>query len=734
MCYNSLMNMNNLNIRMPELLAPVGGWPHLTAAVNNGADAVYMGGTLFNARIYADNFTEEDIPEAIKYAHLHNVKVYITLNTLLKDSELRRALEYANYLYEIGADAIIVQDMGLARLIRKYLPEFPLHLSTQGTVYNTHALYTAKTLGFSRIVPARELTLDEIREFCAASHEREIEVECFVHGALCMCYSGQCQMSRGLSTKGDSRSGNRGTCAQPCRQAYTDDSGEKYYALSPKDICTVESIPALIMAGVDSFKIEGRIKSPEYVAIVTRIYRRYIDKYAELVRSNDGDMETAAAAYTVKPQDIHYLKQAFNRGGFSQGYLYGNLGEELLSGTSPKNQGVYLGRVLAVIDSEFKVDDPRDRSAVRGALRRDRNLVCIQLEDGELNQGDGIEFRNNTPDYDRNPIGNVTTYVRNLGDGALLIGDFDRGVQIGDKVYKVTDTKLQEEALNAPDKKLPATFLFTARVGQYIEMVVTDLKSGYSVEMVGDHIIEAAHKSATDEERVVAQLCRLGNTPFTADWTSCDVQIDDNAMIPVSLINRMRRDAVDQLVAHRLEINRKALSRAELDVICANELLGATPLDLTAFQESFKKAKPVPLNKFIDGDRGDGESIRKIPYILNVSKGELDSYIEKNWGKIVSITKTSGILVGNLGWIKELQDAGVKIYGDYGLNVFNQQAVKAYEELGVEIYAPSHETGISDSRGLPLMITEHPINSEYLIDRKGAKHKVVAQKDKYLIY
>ena len=726
--------MDNINRKLPELLAPVGGWPHLTAAVNNGADAVYMGGTLFNARIYADNFTQEDLPEAIKYAHLHNVKVYITLNTLLKDGELRRALEYANYLYEIGADALIVQDMGLARLVRKYLPDFPLHLSTQGTVYNTYALDTAKALGFSRIVPARELTIEEIREFCAGAHQREIEVECFVHGALCMCYSGQCQMSRGLSTKGDSRSGNRGTCAQPCRQAYTDDKNVKSYALSPKDICMIESLPALIQAGVDSFKIEGRIKSPEYVAIVTRTYRKYIDKFAELLRSNDGDMDTAAQAYTVSPQDIQYLKQAFNRGGFSQGYLYGNLGDDLLSGTSPKNQGVYLGHVLAVIDSEFKVDDPRDKSAVRGALRRDRNLVCIQIENGQLRQGDGIEFRNDTPDYENNPIGNVTTYVRELGDGAVLVGDFDRGVHIADRVFKVTDTALQEDAMSAADKKLPATFLFTARVGQYIEMVMTDVKSGYSVEMVGDHIIEAANKVATDEARVCDQLCRLGNTPFHADWTSCDIQIDDNAMIPVSLINRMRRDAADQLVAHRLEINRTALSRAQLDVICANEMLGANPLDLTVFQDGFKTVKPVPVDRFVDGDRGQGEAVQKIPYILNVSKGELDKYIEDNFDRIADAARESGILVGNLGWIKAFQDAGVKVYGDYGLNIFNEQAAKAYEELGVEIYAPSHETGIADSRGLPLMITEHPVQSEFLIDRKGAKHAVIKHGDKYLIY
>ena len=720
-------------IKLPELLAPVGGWPHLTAAVNNGADAVYMGGTLFNARIYADNFTEEDLPEAIKYAHLHNVKVYITLNTLLKDSELQRALEYVNYLYGIGADALIVQDMGLARLVRKYLPNFPLHLSTQGSVYNVHALDTAKSIGFTRIVPARELTIDEIRRFCDESHNRDIEVEVFVHGALCMCYSGQCQMSRGLSTKGDSRSGNRGTCAQPCRQAYTDDNGEKFYALSPKDICTIESLPELVAAGVSSFKIEGRIKSPEYVAVVTRIYRKYLDKYAELLRSNDNDHSIAATAYRVEHKDIQYLKQAFNRGGFSEGYLHGNLGDDLLSGTSPKNQGVYLGRVIAVIDNENKVQDAKDRSAARGALKRNRVLVCINITDGALNMGDGIEFRNDTPSYDRNPIGNVTTYVRELGGGDVIVGDFDYGVEIGDRVYKVTDKALQEEALSVPEKKLPATFSFTARIGQYIEMVMTDLKDGNYVGMVGDHIIEKANKVATDEERIIEQLCRLGNTPYSADWTSCDIEIDDNAMIPVSLINRMRRDATDQLVEKRLRINRKPLSRAELDVICASEMLGKDTLDIAAFENGYKagELKPVSLEKYMTGDRNG-----KTPYILNISKGRLDEFIEDNWDKIISAVKDSGILIGNLGWIKEFQDAGVKVYGDYGLNVFNKQAQKAYEDMGIELYAVSHETGLADSRGLPLMITEHPIHSEYLIDRKDAKHRVAVSDsgDKYLIY
>ena len=321
----------------PELLAPVGGKPHLIAAVNNGADAVYMGGMAFNARIFAENFSDEELPDAIKYAHAHGVRVYMTLNTLVSDAELSRAFEYCNYIYGLGIDGLIVQDIGLIRLLHKYLPELPLHLSTQGTLYNKEALAAAAKMGVSRVVPARELSIDEINDITEAASNMEppLDVEVFVHGALCMCYSGQCQMSRVLGA-GSGRTGNRGTCAQPCRQGYTDDKGHTYYALSPKDLCLINSIPELVSAGVASFKIEGRIKSPEYVATVTRIYRKYIDRYDRLEREHGA--EKAGKLYEVEEQDMMDLRQIFNRGDFTEAYLHGNPGEDLLSGASPKTR------------------------------------------------------------------------------------------------------------------------------------------------------------------------------------------------------------------------------------------------------------------------------------------------------------------------------------------------------------------------------------------------------------
>jgi putative protease len=258
-----------------------------------------------------------------------NYKMKRKLPELLAPAGGREQLEAA---VSNGADGVIVQDMGLIRLLRNYLPDMPMHLPTQGTIYNPQALDFIRDLGISRVVLARELTLEEIYAMTAGS----IEIEVFVHGALCICYSGQCQMSRllaaGKTGGSGGRSGNRGLCAQPCRLEYIDDRNRRYYALSPKDICTIDSIPALCEAGVDSFKIEGRLKSAEYVATVTRIYRKYLNLY------NEGRWPGE-----IDPWDAHELEQIFNRGGFTEGYLYGNPGEALLSGESPKNRGCIHG-------------------------------------------------------------------------------------------------------------------------------------------------------------------------------------------------------------------------------------------------------------------------------------------------------------------------------------------------------------------------------------------------------
>ena len=695
---------------LPELLAPVGGWKQLEAAVNNGADAVYMGGSLFNARINAENFTDDSLQEALDFAHERGVKVYITFNTLIKDGELERAFRYACRLYEMGADALILQDMGLARLVRRYLPEFPIHLSTQGTVYNVQALDLVKQMGFRRVVPARELSLEEIGRMATGCHERGMDIEVFVHGALCMCYSGQCQMSRAFG--GGGRSGNRGLCAQPCRLLYTDDKGRKGYFLSPKDLCTLELMPQLIEAGADSFKIEGRLKSPEYVAVVTAVYRKYLDLYARVAAKKNADGKIAADEWRniIEPEDMGKLTQIFNRGGFTTGYLEGNPGQKILSGASPKNQGIYAGTVTAV-------------KPVKGK-GRDKVLAYVHLQgSSKINRGDGVEIR----DKEDVTGSSVVTYVETLANGTLRIGDFDRGARAGDKVYKVTDQKLRDEALSVPAKKLPVSLRFEAHAWQIPELEISLIAADRAtdeepIKVAGDFAVEEALKKPTDEEKVRSQLMKLGGTCFCADEADIEVEIDPGLMIPASVINQMRRQAAEELtelLRGKVKAGRTALDAEQIDKAIEEEQLG--------IEDAIRR---------VEAAKADGD----LPFILNVSKGELDEYIEGDFKDIVSEAKDTGILIGNLGWIKQFLDAGVTVYGDYGLNAYNSQAVKAYEELGVKMLHLSHEMSrdgrIGDKRfggRVPLMITEHPFETDYLIDRKGVKHDIIRLRDKSIV-
>jgi len=738
--------------KIPELLAPVGGWQQLKAAVQNGADAVYMGGPLFNARMKAENFSMADMKKAIDYAHLRNVKVYITINILIKDDELFKAFSYVNDLYAMGADAVILQDMGLARLVRKYLPGLDMHLSTQGTVYNKWAVETVKELGFSRVVPARELSLAELQTFAAECHRNTptCEVEVFIHGALCMCYSGQCQMSRALGGA-SSRSGNRGLCAQPCRLPYTDEAGINSYLLSPKDICVLEDIPALCKAGVDSFKIEGRLKSPHYVAVVTSVYRKYLDQYRDT-----GDVK-------VRPADMKKLLQIFNRGGFSKGYLYGNPGSALLSGDSPKNQGVLIGKVSSVKKGSTLVDvelSGKDSFSYRAS--------ALTESQSALSMGDGVEIRG------AKITGNVLSYLKELSDGRLRIGDIKGDVNVGDPVYRVTQKNLTIEAENsyADDfaRKIPVEMHFEAALGKLpiLRMRECGMRSWHQIQ--GEQIAEPAVNRPLDEERVKKQLSKLGDTVF--ETSDISVQLDDNISLPISAINHMRREAASMLQAAKWETireGRKALMSEELEEIRVTESLdGGQVCDSNAgkmintlyhiyndevyeLEKALKRAYfeaeqknrnvrvCIPIETFMDDENRavlEEKMPMVIPYILNVSKGKLDAYIEGNFHAICEKVRETGILIGNLGWIRQFQDAGIKVYGDYGLNVYNQQSLRTFEEMGVEILAWSHESEETSFENIPLMITEHPIPHDMITDRKGKTYDIVkcAFDDKSLIF
>ena len=308
-----------------EILAPAGSMECLRAAVAAGADAIYLGGTKFGARAYAQNLSEEDLVQAIEYVHIHGRKIYMTVNTLLKDRELNELYAYLLPYYKAGLDGVIVQDIGAVKFIEEYFPEMPVHASTQMTITNTLGADFLKRYGITRVVPARELSLKEIRDM---KKQTGLEMECFVHGALCYCYSGQCLLSSMIG----GRSGNRGQCAQPCRLPYQTEGKKPADLMSLKDLCTIDILPELIDAGIDSFKIEGRMKQPEYVYTVVKMYRKYADQYLKLQKEGKGK-----SSYHVSEADKRELLATYQRRGYCEGYYYQHNGKDMVSLKRPKN-------------------------------------------------------------------------------------------------------------------------------------------------------------------------------------------------------------------------------------------------------------------------------------------------------------------------------------------------------------------------------------------------------------
>ena len=719
---------------IPELLSPVGGINQLMAAVENGADAVYLGGEFFNARIKSENFDLENMAKAITYAHIRNVKVYVTMNTLIYNDELENALDYAKQLYCLGADALILQDMGLVRLIRKYIPEMRIHLSTQGSVYNLSGVKKAKEIGFERVVLARETSLEEIKTICSAN---ALEIEVFVHGALCMCYSGQCQLSRNMG----GRSGNRGLCAQPCRLPYETEDG-RTYPLSPKDISAVDYLGELAEAGVSSLKIEGRMKSPEYVAIVTGIYRKYLDIYAK------------EGTYKVSESDHDALRQIFSRGDFTDGYLFENPEGKLLSGELPKHQGLLIGKVT------------------KGNIGK--GLIDIKLDEGRtLNMGDGIEIHN------QELSGNVITYIEEMASGDLRIGDLKGEIRQGDLVYKITDKALMEQARNTYKedsweslkslKKIGVEMKFAAQLGFEPKLELYEKNQlneiVYKVMAIGEEKAEKAINRSLTPENVRIQLNKMGDTPFLVENIMIDVE--DGISLPLSSINKLRREVTAKL------IEAKSKGRDCTDLIDNYKFKGKEPgswngnyidekseqkdilelyfysiknLSKKTVKNVLEKMKEhnfdsksirilVPIDDFfLSKEKIEvlPENIITVPYITNISKGKLDLFIHNHFKEIITICKESGIYIGNLGWIDEFKQVGVKVFGDFGLNINNIEAEIWANELGLDAFVPSLESydGIENENWLyegavPLMITEHPMNMIFKENKRGTELRTI---------
>ena len=512
---------------MVELLAPAGSREALVAAVENGANAIYLAGNAFGARAYASNFDREALREAIHFAHLRKVAIHVTVNTIVTDEEMEPLRDYLRFLYEAGADAVLVQDLGVARVAHETVPDLPLHASTQMSVSSLEGVRALAELGFTRVVLARELSLKEIRHICAHA---PVEIETFMHGALCVCYSGQCLMSSMIG----GRSGNRGRCAQPCRLPYTlvDEKGQDVlgdkagsYLLSPRDLSTIDVIPDLIEAGVSSLKIEGRMKRPEYVATVVRTYREAIDTYY------------AGKGYAVTQEERDDLAQIFNR-DFTTAYLEGRPGKAMMSDRRPNNRGLLIGRVTA--------------------YDWDRRIVTVKLS-GRRGRGDQVDFWVKVG-------GRVTATISALTDakgraveegqaGDIVSFAIPSAVRDHDRVFKVYDARLMERAKEtyasgAPVRRIPVAIAVRAAVGEPLTVTLCDAE-GHRGEGRTDFIGEPARKRPLSEEIIRKQVSRLGTSVYEMKSLYCDIA--GEVMVPMSEINEARRKAVEALDALRLK-------------------------------------------------------------------------------------------------------------------------------------------------------------------------------------
>ena len=523
----------------PQLLAPAGNWECAKAAIENGADAIYFGLERFNARMRADNFTVGDLPELMSWLHQRGVKGYVTLNTLIFTQELPTVEQYLRSIILAGVDAAIVQDTGICRLIRHLSPDFPIHASTQMTVTSAAGVEFAHELGCNLVVLARECSLTEIEKIQAQLDDRAISIplEVFVHGALCVAYSGQCLTSESLG----GRSANRGECAQACRMPYdliVDNElynlGDKKYLLSPQDLAGISVLPEIVKTVVSCLKIEGRLKTPEYVASVTRVYRSALDKICEdLVPEIDRD------------RDTYNLEMAFSRGLYT-GWFEGIDNQALVHARFGKKRGVYLGEVTRVYP--------------------DREAITIDLV-ADIKAGDGIVFDCGHPET-REEGGRVYEVFKGNGNNAETMLSFGRGavnfrqVSIGDKIWKTSDPELDKKvrqtyAGDVPQFQRPIDLEIHGEVNQPLIAIARD-EMGHVVQVTSEILLVPAQNQPLTTEKLKSQLGRLGNTPF------CLGNLTNNLVgepiLPVSALNQLRRELVDRLTQVRSQPKQWQLS------------------------------------------------------------------------------------------------------------------------------------------------------------------------------
>lgn len=716
-----------------ELLAPAGNLLALKAAVENGADAVYLGGQAFSARKNADNFDAKALAEGISYAHDRQVRVYAAINTLINNQEIGEFLSYAYELAASGIDAVIVQDLGAAHLLRQSLPELRLHGSTQMAVHNSAGVRFAKELGFQRVVLARETSLADIQAIVA---EDVMEIETFVHGALCVAYSGQCLLSSMIG----GRSGNRGQCAQPCRLRYTlvdrttgealDQPVEGGHLLSTRDLMLLHELPTLINAGITSLKIEGRMKRPEYVATIVKYYRAAIDQhYGQGVLSKQAD---------------HEIRQIFNR-DFTTGYYFGNPGRELMSYARPDNRGLKLGDIVYY------------RSA----------KVGVKLAE-PLNTGDGYLL---TTANGKEIAGQVNDFYCQgkrchqaaKGDQIELI--LSKPVERAKAIFKTSDALLLKQAAASygtpSDVHKQNLYLhLTAKLGQPLLLEGWNDKHPV-VQAQSDYIVELAQKHASSWEEARKQLDRLGNTAYRLE--SLEGEMDEGIMLPASELNKLRREIIEQLE------QAESPSLPALDDFWDNagDLLDRIPPQITGYAAhllSVAVSDPASLKAAVDNgaDRvianlttikgHDSFQIAELTeaavychdhgssLYLTVSAIENEAQLShiRELYQFAQKAGIDGILAANAGTFRLAQEAGwTTIAADYPMNIFNDAAIQCLSDAEVSQVTLSPElnlrqvadfayignvpTEVLVHGNFPLMISEQCVLGSVLGGRAAGK-------------
>lgn len=666
-----------------EILAPAGSMECLKAAIAAGADAVYTGGALFGARAYAHNLTEEELLEAIDYVHLHGRRLYLTVNTLIKDREMEKQMyDYLLPYYRQGLDAVIVQDIGLFRFIRKHFPDLPIHASTQMTLTGVDGAKFLEKEGAQRIVTSRELSMAEVKKI---ADETELEIESFVHGALCYCYSGQCLFSSFIG----GRSGNRGQCAQPCRLLYrTPEAKRPQYLLSLKDICTLELIPEMIESGIYSFKIEGRMKKPEYAAAVAFQYRKYADLYLKYYEECPAEEDPAAYAmkkYRVREEDRQMLLDLYNRGGFHTGYYHTQNGREMISLNRPNHAGVPAVKVLA---------------------KKGRNVTAKALTN--LYPQDIIELpmRKGREKADNYTCKDAVRKGMNVQIPVFADTPFKRDeIWMRTRNSTLIDT-LREEFVNGKIKeRICGTFRLYPQETATLTVKCRDAE----ITVAGEKAQEALSQPMS-RERIEKQLRKTGNTEF--EFSFLKVEIGEKVFLPMQSLNELRREALETLEKVICEKYRRSgevkdpeedtieLSMEEevlsgwtasvrtaeqMEVILEEEAIGRIYVDCTMFPRIWEKDSYV---EWITKVHATGKEIYLVmPYIF---RERTRKQYEAAYNRIFG-AGWDGILIANYESFAFLKEHGYtgRIMTDYNLYEFNQESRKFWKEKGVfEFTAP----------------------------------------------